>query len=46
MQRTNIFLPVPTIKSLKALSLKTGLAMSEHVRRALDDYLKNMEIKK
>jgi predicted DNA-binding protein len=40
MIRTNIFLPEPLIRRLKALSEKTGLSVAEHIRRAIDDYLK------
>jgi len=40
MKRTHIFLPEPVIAALKALSVKTGLSVAEHIRRAIDEYLK------
>ena len=40
MKRTHIFLPEPVIAALKALSEKTGLSVAEHIRRAIDAYLK------
>lgn len=41
MRRMNIFFPEPLIAALKALSKKTGLPVSEHIRRAIDEYLKH-----
>lgn len=40
MKRTHLFLPDPVIAALKALSEKTGLSVAEHIRRAIDQYLK------
>lgn len=40
MHRVNIFLPERVISALKALSEKTGLSYAEHIRRAIDAYLK------
>ncbi len=40
MKRSNFFLPEPAVAALKALSEKTGLSVSEHIRRAIDEYLK------
>lgn len=40
MKRHNFFLPEPLVTSLKALAQKTDVPMSEHIRRALEDYLK------
>ena len=41
MKRTHIFLPEPIIATLKALTEKTGLSVAEHIRRAIDEYLKH-----
>lgn len=40
VKRVNIFFPEPLIAALKALSKKTGLSVSEHIRRAIDEHLK------
>lgn len=40
MIRINIHLTVPVVDALKSLSQTTGLSYSEHIRRAIDDYLK------
>jgi hypothetical protein len=46
MKRLHVFLPEQQIEGLAVLSKKTGLKASEHIRRALDDYLtKNPTIK-
>ena len=39
MKRLHVFLPEQQIEGLAVLSKKTGLKASEHIRRALDDYL-------
>ena len=39
MNRHNFYLPKQQMEALKALSKETGLSMSEHMRRAIDDYL-------
>lgn len=40
MKRTHLFLPEPIVAALKSLAEKTGLSVSEHIRRAIDEYLK------
>lgn len=40
MKRTAMFLPEPLLKSLKALAARTDLSVSEHIRRAIEEYLK------
>jgi hypothetical protein len=39
MKRLHVFIPEQQLEGLAALSKKTGLKTSEHIRRALDDYL-------
>lgn len=39
MQRINFYVSKIQIASLKAISDKTGLSVSEHVRRAIDEYI-------
>lgn len=39
MIRTNFYFPAQMIARLKAAKLKTGLAVSEIIRRAVDEYL-------
>jgi len=39
MKRLHVFIPEQQIEGLAVLSKKTGLKASEHIRRALDDYL-------
>ena len=41
MKRTHIFLPEPVITALKTLSENTELSVAEHIRRAIDEYLKH-----
>lgn len=43
MKRTHIFLPNPVVAAIKALSEKTGLSVAEHIRRAIDAYLKRQK---
>ena len=43
MKRTNIFFPDTLLERLKALSKDTGLSVAEHVRRAIDLYLKKLK---
>ncbi len=38
--RKNIYLPGQMVKRLSSYSKKTGLLMSEIIRRAIDEYLK------
>lgn len=40
MIRTNIHLPKPLLATLRKLSKATGLSVAEHIRRAIDAYLK------
>jgi len=40
MKRTHVFLPEPVVAALRALADKTGLSVAEHVRRAVDEYLR------
>ena len=42
MIRTNIHLPVKQLDSLEFVVIKTGLSRAEHVRRAIDLYLENL----
>jgi len=43
MRRTHIFLPEATIAALRALAERTGLSVAEHIRRAVDVYLKRQK---
>jgi predicted DNA-binding protein len=43
MKRQNFFLPEQVIAALQALSDKTGLTVSEHIRRAIDAYLEKQQ---
>jgi predicted DNA-binding protein len=45
MKRTHVFLPQPVISRLKALAKKTGLPVSELIRRAIDEYLERLRVK-
>jgi len=40
MKRINIHLTDKQIEFLKDLANKTGLKVAEHIRRAIDEYLK------
>jgi len=42
MKRTNIYLPQIHINVLKGISKRTGLSVSEHIRRAIDMYVGEM----
>lgn len=42
MKRVNLYLPVVMVLALKAMSEETGLSVSEHVRRAIDQYLSTL----
>jgi len=42
MKRTNFYFPPQMLKRLKAASKKTGLPVSEHIRRAVEQYLKQL----
>jgi len=39
MQKYNIYLPKQQIRSLETLSNTTGITISDHVRRAIKDYI-------
>ena len=43
MKRTHVFLPEPVLAALRALSDKSGLSVAEHIRRAVDEYLKRQK---
>lgn len=40
MKRTALFLPEPLLKALKALAKKSDVSVAEHIRRAIEAYLK------
>jgi len=40
MKRTNIYLRARQVKDLKILSAETGASVSELIRRAVDEYVK------
>ena len=40
MRRASFFFPEPVLEVLRALAQKSGLSVSEHVRRAIDEYLR------
>jgi predicted DNA-binding protein len=44
-QRVNHYMADVQIKKLKTLSKKTGLSVSELIRRAIDEYLEKSEKK-
>jgi predicted DNA-binding protein len=41
MRRTNIYLPEPMLKALKALAKKLDVSVTEIIRRAIEQYLRN-----
>jgi hypothetical protein len=43
MARVGLYLTEPQIRRLKEISKKTGLAVSDLMRRALDDWLDKYE---
>ena len=43
MIRANFFLPEPILAALRVLAQKTDISVSEHVRRALAEYLKRQK---
>jgi hypothetical protein len=43
--RTNIYLSDLQLKKLKSLAKRTDLSLAEHVRRAVDQYLTQLEKK-
>lgn len=40
MKRTNLFIPEQFLKALHGLAKRTGVKFSEHIRRAIEAYLK------
>jgi predicted DNA-binding protein len=46
MKRYNFYLPQEIMKSLKELSKKTGVPMSEMLRRMIREYLKKENVDK
>ena len=45
MPRVGLYLTTPQIKKVKEVSRKTGLAVSDLMRRSLDDWLEKYEEK-
>ncbi len=45
MPRVGLYLTTPQIKKVKEVSKKTGLAISDLMRRSLDDWLERYEEK-
>jgi hypothetical protein len=45
MPRLGIYLTPPQVKKLKEISTQTGLAVSDLIRRSLDDWLEKYEEK-
>lgn len=43
LKRTNLYLSVPVLEKLRQLATTTGLSVAEHIRRAIDDYLKKQK---
>lgn len=43
MKRTNFYYPEPMLDALKVISGSTGVPVSEHIRSAVDKYLKGLE---
>lgn len=43
MKRVNFYLTEQQIAKLKELFKSTGLSISEHIRRAIDEYVKKIE---
>ncbi len=43
MKRTNYYYPPQQLARLKKLSKKTGVPVSELIRRAIEDYLKRQK---
>ena len=46
MRRLPVTISEPQYHKLKALAEKTGLSMSEHIRRAVDQYLEKVNKQK
>jgi len=45
MPRVGLYLTEPQVKKLKEISKKTGLAVSDLIRRSLDDWLERYDEK-
>lgn len=43
MHRFQLFLPEPLIKLLRALAKRTDVSVAEHIRRAIEAYLKTQK---
>jgi hypothetical protein len=43
MERFQIFLSALQLKKLRKLAKDTGLSVGEHIRRAVDDYLRRVK---
>jgi hypothetical protein len=43
MQRLQMFIPAPLLKALRALAKRTDTSVAEHIRRAVVQYLKNLD---
>lgn len=43
MTRFQMFLPEPLVKALKALAQRTDVSVAEHIRRAIEAYLKRQK---
>jgi predicted transcriptional regulator len=46
MIRTHLFIPEEASGRLKLLGEKTGLPVSEHIRRAIDEYLERRGVRR
>jgi hypothetical protein len=44
MKRLHVYIPEQQIEGLAVLTKKTGLKASEHIRRALDEYLMKSQL--
>lgn len=40
MKRLQMFIPAPMLKALRMLAKRTDLSVAEHIRRAVEAYLK------
>jgi len=43
MKRVDLYITLLQFDSLKTISQKTGLTFSEHIRRAIDSYIKEQQ---
>jgi hypothetical protein len=43
MERFQVFLSTLQLKQLRKLSKATGISVAEHIRRAIDEYLKGQK---